>query len=303
MNYYAAYGTTIQSAFEFPELPTIDRENVEADVEIRLGDVEPVPEWVEGEGKRRIQADGDVCRLSYETFGSFRVEGGTEVVFDPKSTEVTETKLFRRLVQNEMMGVLSHQRGLLVLHASAVAVDGKAAVFLGHRRAGKSTTAAAFHTLGHSLLEDDVVGIRFDDEGPVVVPGVPQLRLLPDAATALDVAKAPPPETDDGSGKRYENVDAVPDPVPLAGCYLLSEGEELALERIPPREQLFGLIAKTYVAGLLEDTETTADNFEQCSTVISTTPLQELTRPKTHETLPAVVELVADDLHSSAPPS
>ena len=87
MNYYAAYGMTIGSEIELPELPGAD--GTTADLVIRRGDVDAVPEWVEGEGQRRIQADGDVCRLSYETIGSFRVEGGKEVVFDPNSTEVT----------------------------------------------------------------------------------------------------------------------------------------------------------------------------------------------------------------------
>lgn len=299
MNQYEAYGMGIQSVFEQPELPSSDVKTT--DVVVRIGDVEPVPEWVEGEGGRRIQAAGDVCRLSYEGIGSFRVEGGAEVVFDPASETIATTKLFRRLIQNEMMGILCHQRGLLVLHASAVAVEGKAAIFLGPRRAGKSTTAAAFHTRGHSLIEDDVVGIRFDEEGPVVVPGVPQLRLRPDAADALDVATTPPPETDDGSGKRYERVDSVPEPVPLAGCYLLDESDQLGLETVPAREQLFELIAKTYVGGLLEDTDTTTDHFEQCSTVVETTPFRKLTRPKTHDMLPAIVELVAKDLRSNLP--
>ncbi|GAB3021942.1 phosphoenolpyruvate carboxykinase (ATP) [Natronobiforma cellulositropha] len=299
MNYYEAYGMTLESAFEMPELPRAERVET-PDVEIRRGEVEPVSEWVEGEGGRRIQADGDVCRLSYETIGSFRVAKGREVVFDPVSEEIPTMKLFRRLIQNEMMGVLAHQRGLLVLHASAVAVDGRAAVFLGPRRAGKSTTAAAFHTHGHTLIEDDVVGIRFDEDGPVVVPGVPQLRLLPDAADALAVASAPAPTTDDGSGKRYERVDPVPEPVPLAGCYVLEEGETLELAPVPAREQLFGLIAKTYVAGLLDETGTTAANFEQCSTVVETTPVQRLCRPKRHEVLPALVDLVATDLEAAA---
>jgi len=75
-----------------------------------------------------------------------------------------------------------------VLHASAVSIDGKAAIFLGPRGAGKSTTtAAAFGAEGYSVLEDDVVAIRFDEGVLTVVPGVPQLRLKSDAAAALGV--------------------------------------------------------------------------------------------------------------------
>lgn len=300
MHQYAAYGLTIRSEFELQEVPVVRGDPESVDVVFRRADLDPVPESVDGEGGRRVRAEPGVCRLSYETIGTFLVENGDRVRFDPVSTDVLEKRVVRRLFENEMMGVLLHQRGCLALHASAVVVDGRAGIFLGPRGAGKSTTAAAFHTEGYTLLEDDVVGIRFDDGTPTVVPGIPQIRLRPDAAAALDV-DAPTRSTADGTEKYHRDLDERHDPAPLAGCYFLSEGESISIEDVSPGDGVVSLVARTYTRGMLEDTDATGDHFQLCSGVAETTPFRRLSRPDDHEQLPALVETVADDLRAKDP--
>lgn len=306
MHRYTAYGLTIRSAFELPEfLPTDgDDDSASADVVLRHNDVEPVPDSVEGVGRRRIDADPGTCRFSYDGIGSFLVEDGQQVVFDPadertQGERTVPRKVVRRLFANEMMGMVLHQRGELVVHASAVAVDGNAAVFLGPKGAGKSTTAAAFHAQGYPVLEDDLVGIRFDGEQPMVVPGVPQLRLLPDAIDALGVDGTTQPESEGDAEKRYKRIETVREPAPLTRCYRLRDGPELSFETVPPHEQVFSLISQTYTGGLLAETETTADNFRLCSGVAETTTFRTLHRPKDHDRLPSLVDRIAADLRST----
>ncbi|RQG89227.1 hypothetical protein EA462_12745 [Natrarchaeobius halalkaliphilus] len=303
MTCYTAYGLTIRSAFDLPELPISARGDSSVDVVIRFGDVDPVPSSVPGEGGRRIEADSSVCRLSYETIGTFLVEEGKRVLFDPspafeRRPGERPPKVVRRLLQNEMMGVLLHQRNALVLHASAVSVEGTGAVFLGPRGAGKSTTAAAFHAAGRTILEDDVVGIRFEESQPTVLPGVPQLRLLPDAVDALGVTGTTQPETDTDSKKRYKHLDVAPEPIPLGACYLLEEADHLEFGRLEPPDRVFQLISRTYTGGMLGETDATGVNFRQCSTVAETVPFRVLRRPKTHRSLSEVVDLVVADLRS-----
>ncbi|RQH01486.1 hypothetical protein EA472_07255 [Natrarchaeobius oligotrophus] len=304
MTYYTAYGLTIESTFSLPELPQVEGTAEAIDVELRRDELDPVPTSVAGEGGRRIRAGPNTCRLSYDTIGTFLVEDGRRVSFDPVAEFETTPgavppKIVRRLFQNEMMGVLLHQRGQLVLHASAVAVDGRAAVFLGPRGAGKSTTAAAFDAAGHTILEDDVVGIRVDESHPAVLPGVPQLRLMPDAVEALDVEGTTGPASDADSEKRYKQFDAARRPAPLAACYLLEEDDSLAIDRLDPHERVSQLVSRTYTGGMLAETDATAVNFRQCTTIAKTCPFRRLRRPRDHRSLPALVEAVVDDLHSS----
>lgn len=298
VTYYSAYDLTIQSEFELPELVRVESHGRTPDVVIHSGNVEAVPEGegIGGDSPRRIEAKPDICRLTYDGIGSFLLTDGDRIRVDLESSAISENKIFRRLLENELMALVLLQRGLLVLHASAVSINGTAALFLGDRGAGKSTTAAAFHAQGYPLLEDDTVGIRFDDGTPVVVPGVPQLRLSPDAVDALEFENTTVPSGDWGPTKRYQQIEDVPAPAPLAGCYLLQDDETLALKKIPPRNRIFALVTSTYAQGLLSDTDVTGDHFEQCAKIVETTPVQRLVRPKDHAQLPLLVNLVVRDL-------
>lgn len=290
---YHTYGLTVQSAFELPELPAVESAE-EGDVVIERGTVEPVPESVTGHGIRRVVATPEKVRLSYDSIGSFLVTGGDRIVFDPTSTDAAGTKLVRRLLENEMLGVVLHQRGRLVLHASAVVVGGSAVVFLGPRGVGKSTTAAAFRTHGYPILEDDIVSIRFDGETPIVDPGVPEMRLKPDAVEALGIGGTRQYENDGDSGKQYLELEEQPDPVPLERCYVLQQGERLAIDSLPERERLFQLIDQTYTQGMLSDTDASGDHFRQCAAVVEQTTFGVLRRPSDHDSLPSLVATVVD---------
>jgi len=301
MHYYAAYGLTIRSTFELPELPTCEPGT--ADVVFERDRVEPVSDADGDCTDRHIRAEPDRCWLTYDSIGTFCVEHGRRVRFDPVDPSVVETMRVRRLFENEMCGLLAHQRGCLVLHASAVSVGDTAAIFLGPCGAGKSTTAAAFHAAGYDILEDDVVAIEFENGTPTVLPGVPQLRLRPDATTAFDIATTRHPD-DGGTGKHYHSVTDVPKPTPLGGCYTIQDGPSLTLEAHSGPDQLFELLVQTYAWGLLEETETTADHFRQCSRLLETVPCQLLTRPVDHSRLSELVSFVVSDVtdHGSPDP-
>ena len=294
---YTAYNQRIRSVFELSELPMIDTTTVDADVEIRRSTVEPVPNTVEGTGGRRIVATPDAVRLTYDPIGSFLVKDGNEILCDTVDEDVEKKESFRRLIENVMLGLTLYQRGYLVLHASAVSVDGNAAVFIGPRGAGKSTTAAAFDREGYSVLEDDVVAIRFDDGVPTVMPGVPQLRLKSDAATALGVEETTTPSEDSWYDKHMLQIQDVPNPAPLRGCYLLADGEGCTLESVPGGEQILNLVTQTYARELLSDTDQSKEHFEQCSRLTEWTPVQRLRRPRLHNQLPSIVSLVVDDVN------
>jgi hypothetical protein len=299
MHRYSAYDLRVRSEFELPELSDIGLDEAEPDVKIVRGTVERVPENVEGTGGRRITAAPEAIRLTYDSIGSFLVEKGTRIVCDPVDAEAEGREFFRRLIENELLGLVLYQRDHLVLHASAVSVDGQAVIFIGPRGAGKSTTAAAFGAEGHSVLEDDVVAIRFDDDGPIVVPGVPQLRLKSDAAAALGVQQTTKPSEESWYEKHLLQIETTSEPVPLRGCYLLMDGETCAFDSIPIREQILNLIAQTHARGLLSDTNRSPVHFDQCSRFIEAVPVRGLKRPRDHGLLPSVVDLVVNDVKNA----
>lgn len=266
------------------------------DVDITRGTITPVPDSVDGVGGRRIQADPDEVRLTYDSIGSFLVKTGSRIVCDPVSEAAERREFFRRLIENELLGLVLHQRDHLVLHASAVSVDGMGVMFLGPRGAGKSTTAAAFDAAGYAVLEDDVVAIRFDESGPTVVPGVPQLRLESDAATALGFQDTTTPSEESWYEKQMLPIDDVPEPAPLTRCYVLTEGDKLGIHEPAGSEQLLSLVTQRYAQGLVADSDRSGIHMEQCSRVVERAGVSVLIRSLNHELLPELVELVADDI-------
>ena len=82
--------------------------------------------------------------------------------------------------------VLAHAltaEGLLVLHASAVEVEGRALAIVGPSGAGKSTLAALLCAAGARLVADDALRVDATDSGAVCFPGTRGLRLRPAAAS------------------------------------------------------------------------------------------------------------------------
>lgn len=296
MNYYSAYDLVIESTVDLPELPSVDLDSDTADVSIRKGVVKPVPEQKGGIEGIHIEAEPGVCRFTYDSIGSFRVENGERIIFDPVYDEITGVKVFREALENEMLGLILHQRGYLVLHASAVSVGGKAAIFLGPRGVGKSTTAAAFYKEGYSVFDDDLVGIHYKDNGPVVVPGVPELRLHDDAIEALNIGGGTKPMDGWGYDKQYVQLESIPDTSSIAALYFLQVGDKPELQVVTGQEKILNLIPQTYVRGLLDDTESTPNHFEKCSSIAENTSFRVLQRPEEITELQSVVSLVIDDL-------
>ncbi len=290
MKQYYAYGLTIGSEFSLPELQPADPVQESADVSIQRDELEPVPSPGADVQPRRFEATPGVCRLTYEGLGTFRIEDGRQISVDI-NPELETKKVFRRMLEGQVFGILLHQRGLLVLHASAVAVDGRVTVFLGPVGAGKSTTAAACHAAGYWLLDDDLVVIETGGKTPVVYPGVPELKLYPEVADTLHI-DSPVTGRDDDTGKQYHTTAAQwqRDPLPLERCYRLAEHETFELNSLPAHDWLLTLISDTYNAGLLEDTDTMSLHFEQCAHVIEAADVAELRRPDNLSALPGFVE-------------
>jgi hypothetical protein len=294
-NRYLIYGLRLESQFDLPELAASE-EDAPADITIRRGSLEPVSKPESGSEKRRIESEPARCRLTYDSIGTFLVENGDTLVCDPDGEEMIDKKIFRRIVENQILAVALLQRGLLVLHGSAVVVNGRAAIFIGPRTAGKSTTAAAFYEEGYPVLGDDVIAIDFDGEFPKVVPGVPQIRLSPDAIDGLEIKETTRPVGDWGPDKRYRDVEHVDAGVPLGSVYVLRDGDRFECVEFEGQTPFFQLTAHTYAQGLLSESAMTATHFEQCATVLETAPVRLLRRIRNLDALPELVALVEADM-------
>lgn len=127
-----------------------------------------------------VSATPDQVRLSWGPVADLLIENGRTIKVVPGPAADDES--LRLFVGGAGIGVLLHQRGLLVLHGSAVEIRGQAIGFVGSKGWGKSTTATALHQRGHPLVTDELLVVDLNRDGaPTVRRGSPYLKLWHDA--------------------------------------------------------------------------------------------------------------------------
>lgn len=181
---YRVYDLTIESEFELPQAQPAHSGAV-PQARIRVGGVSPA--GLDRDGGHRLGpcawASSEAVWLSVPGVARFLMTGGEEILVDPcPGTDEDSIRLF---LLGSALGALCFQRGMAVLHGNAVHAGDGALVCVGPPGAGKSTLAAEFMRRGYQILADDVV--PFDDECRAL-PGIPRLKLLPDAAARLDIS-------------------------------------------------------------------------------------------------------------------
>jgi len=290
---YVAYGLGIHSAVELPELTPA---STEPDVVIQPGHVANVPsDPASGDGP--LRASADEASVHWPEAGTFLLRRGREITFDPRPG--VSSGLLRLYLLGPVLGLLLHQRGLFVLHASAVALDGGVVAFLGHSGRGKSTTAAMLHARGGAVVADDAVAVDLAAPGgPAALPGFPQLKLLPDAVTALGEDPASLPRVHPEDEKRARRVSAiVTTPQPLRRLYVLTDAESLDLEPLHGHAAVFEVLQHSFVAPALEQLGSSRF-LAECTRLADAVPVRRLRRPRSLaglERLAALVEADAAD--------
>lgn len=282
---YSAYGLTIESTFRLPELhggsvPTTP------DVMIRQGHVGEFRSNIEG---RNHRADLKEIRFQYDSVGRFKVSAGSEVVVEPDPE--CDDDLLRACLLGPIIAALLHQRGYLVLHASAVLINGIATLFLGAKGWGKSTLAAFLQARGHTLLADDVVAVKISGSTKIqVLPGSPQLKLWPSAVAYLGLNLDGMPRLHPHLDKRSHRLDAesVKGPIALGRMYVLEVGDEVEIEPLKTQEGLIELVRHSYLIRFLGPSGTAGLHFRQCATVVSSIPIFYLKRPRSLMMMPEV---------------
>lgn len=250
--HYRVYGLGIRS-----EVP-IDGVPIEglppagagpADLDLRLGDITPLPHEIDSswldEDHVRITRDERAIVFEYRDGTRFRIEPGLITTSWTTSAEDMATYLL-----GPVLAFALRMRGMLVLHASAVAIGGGALLFTGAAGAGKSTTAAAWLARGASLITDDVAAI----EGKAVLPGYARVRLWDDSAAALYGSAEALPLLTPTWTKRYAPAPMVEGPVPLRAIVILAGRErESRMRTLQGHEAVMAVLARTSVPHLIGD--------------------------------------------------
>lgn len=183
---YVAYGLTVASDIELPELIPFSAEAPE--VTVKLGSVpaelaEPTARGV------TYQATPDLFLIQVRDIGRFLISHGREIIVEPASAGAADA--VRLFLLGPAFAALLNQRGCLPLHGSAIETAGGAVAFVGPSGRGKSTVAAAFARRGYRALADDICALQSGADGRLLLqPAFPQIKLWADTVERIGVDAA-----------------------------------------------------------------------------------------------------------------
>jgi len=230
--------------------------------------------------------DGKLWYASHELNGKCLLElpPTGDFLLDPTAPRVTvdsrdeDFELLEHRIASAAVCTLLSLRGDLVLHASAVADDGKAVVFCGPSRRGKSTLVRALGSLGHPVLGEDGIDIAMEG-APIVFPGARGVRMrTDDDGRAAELAPDPGP--------------AEPGPCPVGALVLLgARGEALEVERLEPSRALALLTPNLVHSG---GRDAIGAAFERLAGVLGTVPAHRVSFPDDLDALPGAAEAFLD---------
>lgn len=292
---YRAFGLAVVSDLALPGF--IETEETEApDVRIRRGPVAS-PQESDGEGVIRTYPEG-VFRAS--------IENGHQITVDPDPE--ADPDFVSTVISGELFAAVLRQRGLLVLHGSAVARGDRAVGFIGHSGWGKSTLAATLVRRGWQLLTDDLLVVSGladgrsaapeNERAPTVVAGHPSMRLAHEAADRVADADHARHRAHGRTTKiRMDWEEAFLDaPVPLHAVFVLDPQsyEAPGIAPIPRHIAALELAHHTRVQQLLSTPPERAAHLAQCADLTRRVPVSYLHRQFGLDHVPALCDLVEE---------
>ncbi len=285
---YQVSGLSVDSEVPLPGLLNVESARGPTDVAIRFGDVPLAlddaaltgPTWA---------IDGEKFLLRIPGVARFLLLGGRSIVCEPEPHMPRDDVAIFLL--GTVLGILLHQRGQVVLHASAVAVNGKAVLFCGKSGAGKSTMAAALGQGGQPCVADDLCRITLRGDGePIVHSDGRQLKLWAQTIDQLQLAPRSRVRVRRELEKYYvEHGGAVEAPLPIAAVYALREARPphaAGIQRMSVLDGANAVRRHAYRGVLVERMRQREQYFRVATAVARSGNVYHLTRPLAFAELP-----------------
>jgi hypothetical protein len=223
-------------------------------------DEEPVSTLVDDAGRcwyASYELEDGRCLIELPPSGSFLIDPGAGRILVDRQDD--DDELLEHRIASSALCVLLALRGDLVLHASAVEVDGRATLFCGPTQRGKSTLARALGEAGYRLPGEDGIAIELGGEEPIAFPGARGVRSR---------------RRDEEEQNRTDLIDdpgaGTPPPCPVAAVVLLEErGESLTVDQLEPARALALLTPNLVHSG---SRRAIGDAFANLATLLGSVP-------------------------------
>jgi hypothetical protein len=320
--FHTAYGLRLHSNQLIPGLASLSSTG-NVDISVSLQSPPPVSAlseadehwytspYLNDEGAPTVEAwrvqEGQYYKLRYSDKAEFIIDSNGEQIWAswPATLSLEDIAVY---LLGPILGFVLRLRGMTCLHASVVCMGEDAFAFFGPAGSGKSTTAAAFSNLGHSILADDIAALKETGHGFSVQPGYPHLRLWPSSVQFLYGHREALPQLVPGSAwdKCFLNLAEKEPPfqereLPLAGAYFLdertSDSVAPAIHPMSQSEVVIGLVANSY-ANYMLDRGLRAREFVLLSRLSKTIPTRRIVPHSDPSRLQDMCALILDDIRN-----
>jgi len=318
--HYSAFGLSLHSNLHIPGLIATEVSAAAPHVRLNLGVLPPIASegrtgaekltytssYVGESGEPVLRVwqvdDGALFRLSYLSGMQFWLDRqGTEIWASwPETSSLNDAATY---LLGPVLGVLLRFRGIVCIHASAVAVENRAVAFVGPAGAGKSTTAAIFAQRGCGILSDDIVALSDELETFHVVPAYPHVCLWPDSVEMLYGSPDRLPRFIPDWEKRclalgQGELKFEQRALPLRAIYLLQDRTPRPhprVGRVSLRTAFMTLVANSYATQIL-NREMRAKEFDVLSQLVPRVLIQSLRLPQDANRFDEIYHRVCRDL-------
>ncbi len=198
--------------------------------------------------------------------------------------------------------------GRTVIHAGAVRINGRAALFLGESGAGKSTLVASLFRAGYALLSDDAVVLGKRDDYQTALATYPSLRLWPSSLESVADPAAQVAPMAHYSAKRRLLLDSedrieVGD-VRIGGLFVINIADvgidsPVTATRLPERDATIELVKAGF---RLDPTDpvVAARDMQRAAEVAKAVPAWRLTYPRDFSVLGHVRDAILAKMNEGA---
>ncbi len=204
----------------------------------------------------------------------------------------TDGVTLQHLLLDQVLPRLLGERGLLVLHASAVSFGTGVIAFAGKTGHGKSTLAASLHAVGLKAICDDGLVVTSGDHCSMALPIYPGLRLWPESMAAV-CPDVPPPESVASYSPKHRVVMKEPaesEPLVLTTVYVLTPPPTkediniISIDRISSRDACILLMRNSFRLHLNQPKQGSA-LLARASEIVSQVPVFALNYPREYSQL------------------
>jgi len=275
---YEAFGQKVESELELPELypGTFN----EPDVKIYWGKNPLQLEKVKDSGVL-FQASPEEFLFRLDSVASYYVTNGKTIRIERLSSSTDEE--VRLFLLGSAFGALLQQKGLLPFHGSTVVKEGKGIIIGGSSGSGKSSLAANLISKNYKLLSDDISVIQSTDNGLLIYPGIPHLKLWHDIMLHLniepdkyDLVRPQILKYKKTVNKKFYNKPVVPGKIIILKA---KNSEGITTKLLQGIQKFNALKDNTYRVQFIEGLDKIERHFRLISQLAGTVPVYEVNRP------------------------